>query len=46
MAQKLDKATLQELIKIIDKTPAVTWVGKGGVKDRIQLLIEESDGSE
>lgn len=43
MAKKLDKATLQELIKIIDKTPAVTWVGKGGVKDRIQALIEEAN---
>ncbi len=43
MATKLDKATLKELIRIIDRSPAVTWVGKGGVKDRIESLIEEDE---
>lgn len=36
-----DLETLQELIRFIDKTPAVTWTGKGGVKERILEVIEK-----
>lgn len=44
MAKKrLDIETLKELIRFIDKSPAVTWVGKGGVKDRIEKLIQEQE---
>lgn len=39
-SQKFDAVTLRNLIKHIDKSPAVTWVGKGGVKERIEALIE------
>lgn len=46
MAKQLHSETLRELIKLIDKTPAVTWVGKGGVKERIQQLIEDSETPE
>jgi hypothetical protein len=40
MATKFDQVTLANLIKHIDKTPAVTWTGKGGVKERILELME------
>jgi len=39
--KNLDKRTLQELIKFIDKSPAVTWTGNGGVKERVLSLIAE-----
>jgi len=38
---KPDLETLQQLIRFIDKTPAVTWTGQGGVKSRILEVIEE-----
>jgi hypothetical protein len=42
MATNFDHATLANLIKHIDKTPAVTWTGRGGVKERILELMEAS----
>lgn len=36
-----DIATLQELIRAIDRSPAVTWTGPGGIKGRLEQLIED-----
>lgn len=38
-----DVATLLELIRAIDKSPAVTWTGPGGIKGRILHLIERTE---
>lgn len=38
---QLDHATIREIIRIIDESPAVTWVGKGGVRERLEELMEE-----
>jgi len=38
-----DLATLRELIRYIGKTPAVTWTGRGGAKERILELIRTHD---
>lgn len=35
---QLDGPTILKLIQIIDKTPAVTWTGQGGVKERLQSI--------
>lgn len=35
-----DLATVRELIRAIDKSPAVTWTGPGGIKGRLLQLIE------
>ena len=40
----LDKATIRAIIELIDKSPAVLWAGKGGVKERLESLIEEGEG--
>lgn len=45
-SRRFDRDTLVNLVKHIDKTPAVTWTGKGGVKERILLLIEASNEEE
>lgn len=37
-----DITTLRELMRFIDRTPAVTWTGKGGVKERIEALVLEN----
>lgn len=36
-----DLATLRELLRAVDRSPAVTWTGNGGVKERILRLIED-----
>ena len=36
-----DLATLEELIRAIDRSPAITWTGPGGIKGRILKLIED-----
>ena len=36
-----DLATLQELVRAIDRSPAVTWTGPGGIKGRLLKLIED-----
>lgn len=38
-----DIATLRELIRAIDDSPAVTWTGPGGVKGRLEQLIEDHE---
>jgi len=38
-----DLATLRELVRLIDRTPAVTWTGQGGVKGRILAVIAQHD---
>lgn len=38
-----DIATLREFLRYIDSTPAVTWTGTGGVKERALELISEHD---
>lgn len=43
--QQLDSETIRHIIRVIDKSPAVTWVGKGGVKERLEQLLEESENS-
>lgn len=37
------RSIIQEIIDYIDATPAVTWIGKGGVKER---LIDLQNGAE
>lgn len=41
--QKLDIPTIKHILKMIDKSPAVTWTGKGGVRERILELIHEDE---
>lgn len=43
MRDKFDSETLLNLIDHIDRSPAVTWTGKGGVKGRIQIILETLD---
>lgn len=40
----LDKETIHAIIELIDKSPAVLWAGRGGVKERLESLIEEGEG--
>lgn len=35
---------IRAIIEMIDKSPAVLWAGKGGVKERLESLIEEGEG--
>lgn len=41
-----DLATLEELVRAIDRSPAVTWTGPGGIKGRILQLIEDRSSSD
>lgn len=42
-----DVATLRELVRAIDKSPAVTWTGPGGIKGRIlELIKNHSEGEQ
>jgi len=41
-----DLGTLREVIRYIDRTTAVTWTGKGGVKERLEAVIREHDTDE
>lgn len=38
-----DLATLRELVRALDRSPAVTWSGPGGIKGRILALIEDHE---
>lgn len=40
-AGEADLATLRELIRAVDASPSVTWGGPGGVRGRIEQLIED-----
>lgn len=40
---KADLATLKQLVKAVDKSPATTWGGTGGAKERILKLIADQE---
>jgi len=37
----IDRDSILEAIKFIDKSPAVLWAGKLGAKDRLTQWLEE-----
>lgn len=39
-AVNLDQDTLEWVIRFIDKSPAVTWSGKGGAKERLLAEVD------
>lgn len=43
-SRRLQAATILAIIELIDKSTAVLWAGKGGVKERLESLIEEGEG--
>lgn len=42
---KIDHNTVEWVIRVIDKSPAVTWSGKGGAKERLLVEVEKLNGS-
>jgi len=44
--RRLQEATIRAIIELIDRSPAVLWAGKGGVKELLESLIEEGEGDE
>lgn len=35
-----EKAVIRKIMAHIDRTPAILWVGKGGIKERLTALVE------
>lgn len=42
-SRRLQAATILAIIELIDKSPTVLWAGKGGVKERLEPLVEEGE---
>lgn len=39
-SRRLQAATIRAIIEVIDQSPAVLWAGRGGVKDRLEGVLD------